>query len=157
MRCAVFGLAAADLVLIRLVYGAMIGQLDQIDRNAAPTFAQAFGYQTGQQGIERVFELIEFVQLLGQFAQHGYPRGGPVEVVAGLVDREPGGGGKDQDVEQVSDLHVVAPGFQRQMSQGVDGQGQHVLAIEGILRMHAHGDSPSVRGDWFFLIIGEFP
>ena len=61
-----------------------------------------------------------------------------------------------QDVEQVSDQYVVAPGFQRQMSQGVDGQGQHVLAIEGILRMHAHGDSPSVRGDWFFLIIGEF-
>ena len=71
MGCALFRFASANFILMGLVHGAMIGQFDQIDGDATAPFAQAVGHQTGQQDIERRFELIEVMELPSQVAQHG--------------------------------------------------------------------------------------
>jgi len=142
--------------LVRVLHGAMIGQCNPIDGDATPALAQALGHETSQQGIEGGFERIEVAQLCGEFTQHGRPRGSPIEVVAGLVDRKSGGGGKDHDMEEVADLYPVTAGLQGQRSQSVDSHGQHILAIQGILGLHAQRDSPN-EGLNRFLSLSENP
>ena len=47
-------------------------------------------------------EYIEITELAGQGAQHGRPRWGTLKLGTGLVDRQPGGGSKDQHPQQVT-------------------------------------------------------
>ena len=49
------------------------------------------------------------------------------------------------ELEEVGDLDLPATGHQRQMGQGVDGEIEDILTLQGILR-HTHGDSPNERG-----------
>ena len=63
------------------------------------------------------------------------------EVKMGLMDRESGGGGKDQDPHQVTTFNG-ARHVQGQCVERVDGEGVHVLTLQGILRIRRHGDSP---------------
>src|SRR4030095_15621311 len=58
----------------------------------------------------------------------------------GLRDREPGGG-KDQNPQQIPTLNSAGHG-QGQRVERVDGEGIHVLALQGILRIRRHRDSP---------------
>jgi hypothetical protein len=72
-----------------------------------------------------------------------------------LVDGNPRGSGEDQHMEQVRNLHLLTASVQRQVSQGVDGEIEDVLALQGILR-HTHRDSPNerVKGFCFSFVIG---
>jgi hypothetical protein len=74
------GFAAADLVVMRLIHGAMVGERDQIHRHSAPKFPQALGNLLGQEVIEMAFERIKVAELAGQGAQHGRPRQGTFKV-----------------------------------------------------------------------------
>ena len=57
------------------------------------------------------------------------------------MDRQPGGGSKDQNPQQVTTFnsarHVQGQGVER-----VDGEGVHVLTLQGILRIRRHEGSP---------------
>jgi hypothetical protein len=66
---------------------------------------------------------------------------GTAEFLTGFIDGNARGSGEDQDMKEVSDLDLLPTGHQRQVSQGVDGEIEDVLAFQGILR-HTHGDSP---------------
>jgi len=76
-----------------------------------------------------------------------------LEVLAGLVDGNARGSGKDQDMKEVRHLNLLATGEQRQLREGVDGQIEDILTWKGILR-HTHGDSPNERGYVFSFVIG---
>ena len=53
------------------------------------------------------FEGIQDPELARQDAQHGRSRRSTFKLVTGLMDREPGGGSKDQDPQQVQ---LLRPG-----------------------------------------------
>ena len=135
------GLAAADLVWMGLIYRPMVGQRDHIQGYSASTFPQARGHQLGQEVIEMACECIQVAELARQVAQHDRSRRSPCKLVTGLMDRAPGGGSKAQDPQQVpacnSPGHLQGQGVAR-----VDGEGIHVLAFQGILRICRHRSSP---------------
>jgi hypothetical protein len=141
MRRATLGFAAADFVVMCLLHGAMVRQRDQIDSDAAAALAQALRDQLGQEGIDLPFECIEVAELLGQCPQHRRGRRGTFQLLTGLMDREPGGGGKDQDPQQIPTVNSAGHG-QGQRVERVDGEGVHVVALQGILRIRRHRDSP---------------
>ena len=103
------------------------------------------------------FERIEVAELAGQCAQHGGSRRGAFKLLTGLMDREPGGGGKDQHPQQVTALNGTGHG-QGQGVERVDGERVHVLALQGILRIRRHRDSPiAIEGIGFSLSLSESP
>jgi hypothetical protein len=110
VRGAVFGFAPANLLLVFVCHAPMIGQFDQIDRYLACALAQALGNEASQQDIESGFELIQVLELGGQFPEDGLARGGPCESLASLVYGNLGGGNKDQDMEQIGDVNVLTSG-----------------------------------------------
>ena len=63
--------------------------------------------------------------------------------MTGLMDRKLGGGGKDQDPQQVTTLNDTGHA-QGQCVKRVDGEVVHVLALQGMLRICPHG---ALRGD----------
>ncbi len=73
-------------------------------------------------------EHIQVAELASQGAQHGRSRGGALQLLTGLMDREPGGGSKDRDPQQVPAFnrtgHLQGQGVER-----VDGEGVHVVAL----------------------------
>ena len=69
------------------------------------------------------------------------------------MDRELGGRSKDQDPQQVPTLHGAGHG-QGQRVERVDGEGVHVLALQGILRK---GLSEAIEGSEFSLSLSESP
>ena len=77
MGGAACGFATADLVVMGLIHGAMGGQRDQIDGDAALAFAQALGNHARQEFIDMAFKRVEVVGLLGQGAQDVAPEGAP--------------------------------------------------------------------------------
>ena len=93
-----------------LIHGAVVGQRDQVDGDAASVFAQALGDQPRQEILDMTCERIEAAELLGQCAQHRGGRRGAFKLLAGLMDRELGGRGKDQDPQQVPTLHGAGHG-----------------------------------------------
>jgi hypothetical protein len=86
MGCATFGFAAADLVMMGLFHGAMVGQRDQIDGYAAAAFAQALREQSCQEIIGVAFEPIKVAELLGQGPQDCRPRRSTFQLLAGVMD-----------------------------------------------------------------------
>jgi hypothetical protein len=93
-----------------LTHGAVVGQCEQGDGDAASAFAQALGDQPRQESIARTFERIEVAELLGPCAQHRGGRRGACKLWAGLRDRELGGRGKDQAPQQVPTLNGAGHG-----------------------------------------------
>jgi hypothetical protein len=137
---ATFGLAAAALVVMGLLHRAMGGQRDHIHSPPASMFAHALGHQPRQERIEMACERLKVTALAGQVAQHSRARGGAFQLGTGLVHRQPGGGRTDQPPPQVPALHA-ARHRQGQGVERVEGQGGHVVALQGRLRLLTSLDS----------------
>src|SRR5262249_888262 len=125
------------------IHGAMVRQGNQINGHPTSPFTQVFGHQFGQEIVEMALECIEVTELAGQVAKHARPRGSTCKLVTGLGYRQPGGGSKDQNPQQVTTVN--SPGhLQRQGVERVDGKRIHVSALQGKMRIGRHGDSPVV-------------
>ena len=141
VRRAPLGLAAADFVLRGRSHGAVGGQREPSDGDAASALAHALGDQPRQESIDMPCERIEGAEGLGPCAPHYGGRRGAFTLWAGLLDRERGGRGQDPDPQPVPTWHGAGHG-QGQRVERVEGEGVHVLALQGILRIGRHRDSP---------------
>jgi hypothetical protein len=119
--CRAFTTSSTDFSFVFLFDRAMIRQFDQIDRHSASPLAQTLGHQTSQQGIEGAFELGQVIELIDEIPQNGLPSGRIFKVLAGLVDGNARGCGKDQDMKEVSDLDLITTRAQGQLGKGVNG------------------------------------
>jgi hypothetical protein len=126
---------------MRCIHGAMVGQRDQIDGDAAPAFAQSLWDQPCQERIGVGFECIEVTELPGQRPEDCRPRRSAFKLLAGLMHRESGGGGKDQDPHQVPAFNDAGH-RQGQRIECVDRERVYILTLQGILRVCRHGGSP---------------
>jgi len=148
------GLAAADLTFILGLDTAMIRDLDQVNGDTPSLEAQPFGQRLGQELVEVAFQLVQVLQLAGQFSQDGSSTRGTLKLLTCLVDGGTGGGSKDQDIEEVFNLDLVSPSLQGKLPEELDGKLVYIVASQAIMKLVDHRDSP-LLGLCVFPIIGE--
>ena len=149
------GCATADFVVLGRLDRAVLRHAEQRTGHAAPAVAPAVGPPARQQRMPMACEGLQVATLLRPRAQDRRSRRGACTRMTGWGDGAARGRSTPQDAPQVTALHRPWHG-QRQLVQGVAGQGVHLFALHGILRGHRQRDSPS-EGRGLFLSLSERP
>jgi hypothetical protein len=129
------GLASAYLLLMLGLDTSMVGNPEQVNSDTPSLEAQPFGQKLGQEVVDLFLQLIQVLQLTGQFSQDGGSRRCSLKVLGRLVDGNAQGRGKEQEVEQVVHLDMASPILQGELAEELDGKLVHIVGTQTIIKL----------------------